>query len=712
MAQMPRPRTRAAGRGAVARIAVTGLVSAVVVTIPAAPGGTTTTGTGGTATVTGSDQVELAGIARAVARRHARDLGLSASSGLRLLGVSRTAAGPVVRLQQTAAGLPVFAGQVTVALDAAGREAAVGGEVSGRVVTDHFPVPASVAAEVARRAVAQRHSLPGRSLVATRPARVLFDASLVDARERAGARAAWSVEVSAPGDLLVRDLVVVDAASRTVLLQVSRVAAATDRVVCDRAEVPSDDPTCEPTGYTRVEGGPATGIADVDQAYDNTGATADWFATRLGVDLTTLIGSDHGDGPKLRSTTRYCEKGLCPFDNAFWTGDQMVYGTGFAAADDVVAHELTHGVTDRVAGLLYWYQSGAISESMSDVFAELVDQANGLGTDDETARWQLGEDLPAHFGGVTRDMADPTAYGQPDHSGSHLYDLAPDYDDNGGVHTNSGVPNKTAYLIADGSAAEPGGAFNGYAVAGIGAEKTGALYWATLQLLTPGADFADLAAALTGACSALAAGAGAGVTATDCQSVDAAIAATGLTRWAGPGVPRRVRTETGPRLLQVTWRPPASAGSSPVTSYVVELVPNQGPPEYLAVDPTSRKLRLERIRPGTDVTVAVSAVSADGSSTAVRRSVTGTRLQVTWSRGGNRARVRGALLDATGAGLPGRLLRLVRLGGGGVVAARVRTRSDGRFRLVAVTAGPGRYRVEFEGTDRLLGAWSSRSRVT
>ena len=136
-----------------------------------------------------------------------------------------------------------------------------------------------------------------------------------------------------------------------------------------------------PRGYERAEGGPATGVLDVDRAYDLTGATADWFAGTLGVDLTALIGSDLGDGRKLRSTTNYCPPGECPLDNAFWSGDQMVYGAGYTSADDVVAHELAHGVIQHTAGLVYWYQSGAINESMSDVFGELVDLADGTGSD-------------------------------------------------------------------------------------------------------------------------------------------------------------------------------------------------------------------------------------------------------------------------------------------------------------------------------------------
>jgi Zn-dependent metalloprotease len=93
-------------------------------------------------------------------------------------------------------------------------------------------------------------------------------------------------------------------------------------------------------------------------------------------------------------------------------------------------------------------------------------------------------------------MADPPRFSQPDTTSSTLYDYAADYDDSGAVHTDSGVPNKTAYLITDGTAAEPDGVFHGRVFAGIGTARAATLYWATLQMLTPGSDFVDLAAAL------------------------------------------------------------------------------------------------------------------------------------------------------------------------------------------------------------------------
>jgi hypothetical protein len=592
-----------------------------------------------------------------------------------------------------------------------------GGEASRRVESAAYSVPAARAARLAVRTTAGAHDLPPRALRAARPTRLMYDPALVDPRGREGARAVWRVEVTAPRSLEVRALVLVDAATGEVALQVDQVAHVLDRVVCDHNDVPTRGYACKPGQYTRVEGSAPAGITDVDQAYDLTGSTADWFATRLGVDLTALIGTDRGDGRKLRSTTRYCPVYGCPMDNAFWSGDQMVYGSGFTSADDVVAHELSHGVTQRTAGLIYWYQSGAINESMSDVFGELVDLANGLGNDTPEVRWELGEDLGARAGGVARDMADPPRFAQPDQTGSDLYDFASDYDDNGAVHTNSGVPNKTAYLVTDGTAAEPTGAFNGRAFPGIGIDKAGLVYWVALQMLTPGADFTDLSAALRQGCANLAGAGAGGITAADCQSVAAATEATGLMRWASPTAPRSVRMSPEHRSVLVRWERPASAGSSPITSYAVHVQPAVGEDDFFPVEPSARRFRLDGLAAATDYSVGLVAVSADGTSTAVVRRFAGSALAVRWPGPipyGAAARVKGVLTGAAGAPLGGRSVRLFgrdRESPGYDRLDQARTAPDGTFTLRSRPQGSAVYYVAYAGSARALGARSPRHAV-
>jgi hypothetical protein len=216
------------------------------------------------------------------------------------------------------------------------------------------------------------------------------------------------------------------------------------------------------------------------------------------------------------ASVRYCPGGgPCPWDNAAWIGDidQMMFGAG-NVQDDVAAHELTHGVTDFESQFLYIFQSGALSEMVSDVFGEFVDLVNGRGNDDASVRWLIGED---YAGGAGRNMANPPAYGQPDRMQSALYYSGSQ--DNFGVHRNSGVGNKAAFLMTD------GGPFNGHVVGAIGLEKTAHIFYvATTTLLTSGSDYADLHDDLLQACTALIGTAG--ISSVDCYQVGEAVAAT------------------------------------------------------------------------------------------------------------------------------------------------------------------------------------------
>src|SRR6185436_9182714 len=209
----------------------------------------------------------------------------------------------------------------------------------------------------------------------------------------------------------------------------------------------------------------------------------------------------------IKSTVQYCEPGFpCPYDNAYWSGTQMVYGSayGFPLADDVVAHELTHGVTQYESNLFPYYQSGAIDESIADVFGEYYDQVGNVTAGDTAgAKWLLGEDVsswvnPAPLPAVGfRSMSNPPAYLDPDKISSPNYYLGAG--DNGGVHFNSGVNNKAVSLMVD------GGTFNGQTVAPLGIIKTAKIYYeAQTHLLISSSDYLDLHDALFQACNNLA----------------------------------------------------------------------------------------------------------------------------------------------------------------------------------------------------------------
>src|SRR4029079_8317552 len=172
----------------------------------------------------------------------------------------------------------------------------------------------------------------------------------------------------------------------------------------------------------------------------------------------------------------------------------------------------THGVTQHESNLFYYYQSGAINESFSDLWGEYYDQTNGLGNDTAAVKWQIGEDISGL--GVIRSMNDPSAFGDPDKMSSPNYDEAED--DNGGVHHNSGINSKAVSLMVD------GGSFNGKTVTALGWTKTAAIYYeVNTNLLPSGADYSDLYYALQQACANLIGQKG--ITAANCAEVKDAV---------------------------------------------------------------------------------------------------------------------------------------------------------------------------------------------
>ncbi len=226
-----------------------------------------------------------------------------------------------------------------------------------------------------------------------------------------------------------------------------------------------------PGTTVRTEGQPATGDAAADEAYDGLGDT--WQLWSQAYDRDSLDGK----GMPLLATVHYGTN----YDNAFWDGTQMVFGDGdgviferFTKSIDVIGHELAHGVTEHTAGLMYSGQSGALNESVSDVFGSLVKQFT-LEQDAASADWLVGADLlaPGVKGRALRDMRNPgTAYDDPrlgkDPQPAHMRDYVQTSDDNGGVHINSGIPNRAFVLAAT-------------AIGGNAWEVAGAVWYAVLS---------------------------------------------------------------------------------------------------------------------------------------------------------------------------------------------------------------------------------------
>ena len=447
------------------------------------------------------------------------------SDASRELTVTAQDATPVgrsfVRFQQVYAGVPVIAGEVIIQTDGAGNVVSASGELVPTPSLDPTPrLSSKEAISAALAALAKEYGVPVTSLTTSAPVLSIYNPALLGGPGLRRDALVWRLEVTpatAAVTTPIREFVAVDAQSGIVALHFNQIAAGKDRRVCNANNVRDTDTTpdnnCTAAQYVRTEGQAATGNTDVDLAYDYAGATYDFFKNNFGRD------SLNGAGLPLISLVKYCPPsagGGCPYANAFWDGVQMTYGDGYASADDVVAHELTHGFTEFTSHLFYYFQSGAINESLSDVFGEFVDLTDGVGNDAASVRWQLGEDLTI---GAIRNMSNPPTYGDPDRVGSANYTTDPTMQDNGGVHQNSGVNNKAASLMVD------GGTFNGQTITGLGISKASQIYYEVeTHLLSSGSDYADLADALEQACANLTGRFG--ITAGNCAEVTKVVAAT------------------------------------------------------------------------------------------------------------------------------------------------------------------------------------------
>jgi len=226
-----------------------------------------------------------------------------------------------------------------------------------------------------------------------------------------------------------------------------------------------------PGTLVRSEGQAGTGDQAVDEAYDGFGSTFDMYWTVFG------RNSIDNAGQNLQGTVHY----LQGYDNAFWDGTQMVFGDGdgqyfnrFTIAVDVIGHELTHGVTAHQANLVYHDQPGALNESLSDVFGSMVKQYGQ--SPQQTAAdadWLIGAGLftSAVNGVALRSMKDPgTAYDDKvlgkDPQPADMAHYVTTTSDNGGVHINSGIPNRAFYLVAT-------------ALGGYSWDKAGRIWYAT-----------------------------------------------------------------------------------------------------------------------------------------------------------------------------------------------------------------------------------------
>jgi len=461
-----------------------------------------------------------------------------------------------LRYQQLYQGIPVLGGQLALSMTEQGELIALSGEISpGLNIPTSPQVDAQSAQQQALLAVARAHEIDAANLSPTAAELWVYDERLLLPSTRP-AELVWRLEVHAQNGALVNELVLVNALTGGVSLHFNQIDTAwrsggqltvhPSARAAQPARPPMFGPPAAPPAVPGVplyatydaNGGatlPGTLLCDQSQPACTAGSDLDADkAHEYALDTYEYFYNEHARdslnnaGMTLISSVHYDPDPLHGgWNNAGWTGGQMVYGDGFgfARADDVVGHEFGHGVTQFTSNLFYYYQSGAINESFSDVWGEFVDQTNAAGDDSPGVKWLVGEDITGL--GAIRSMANPPAYNDPDKMSSAFYALSAA--DNGGVHYNSGINNKAAYLMVE------GGTFNGVTVTALGLTKTGAIYYeATSSLLVSGSDYKDLAFALYQACLNLVGGP-AGILAADCTQVQHAIDAVEMALEPTPG---------------------------------------------------------------------------------------------------------------------------------------------------------------------------------
>jgi Thermolysin metallopeptidase, alpha-helical domain/Thermolysin metallopeptidase, catalytic domain/Emfourin len=317
-----------------------------------------------------------------------------------------------------------------------------------------------------------------------------------------------------------------------------------------------------PGDLVRSPGDPASGDAAVDEAYVGVQGSLALFSEVYGRD------SYDDRGAEVVATVHYDQD----YDNAFWDGTQLVFGDGdgsvfgrFTKPVDVLGHELSHAVTQFTANLTYQGQSGALNESVSDVFGSCLKQRL-LDQSADEADWLIGEGifLPSVQGRALRSMAEPgTAYDDPalgkDPQVASMDDYVDTADDNGGVHTNSGIPNKAFHLAAT-------------AIGGKAWEGAGRIWYAALTSgLAADTDFAGFAEA-----TVTAAGAVSPAAAEQVRAAWTAVGVTGAARSAppapAPAAERRVVVVRSGGFAGVRREAELTLGDDPRTPEVESLL--------------------------------------------------------------------------------------------------------------------------------------------
>ena len=469
--------------------------------------------------------------------------------------------------QQIHQGVEVFAGVLKVHLDADSHITAVNGTFIPDLTFNTIPAwTMETLAPIAVETVLSQARVQGTAVntiadISARPGRLLiFRTGLV--RGVPGQNhLVYEFEVTNPA-LTIREFVYLDAQTGKIVDQITGIHTGLDRKVSENNldnviwQDSAGDPDPIPAGWA---GGSAQQVIDWQNEIDGAQETYNLFSSMTNGAYLSYDGLD-----ATMRTVNNAQGIPCP--NATWNGISTNYCSD-VTGDDTVAHEWGHAYTQYTNDLIYQWQSGALNESYSDIWGEVVDFLNGRGIDTpdigrptgacssnlaganfpgnptvNTVRWLSGEDdgaffdIPTGSGNAIRDMWNPTCFGDPGKVTDTNRYVCEGWIDNGGVHINSGVPNHAFALMVD------GGSYNGQTITGIGLTKSAHIHWQAQNMLTPASNFLDHADALEAACSSLTGvnlnaldtaspvGVPSGqiITTNDCQEVAAAIAAVEL----------------------------------------------------------------------------------------------------------------------------------------------------------------------------------------
>ena len=448
--------------------------------------------------------------------------------------------------RQVYQGIPVFASDFRSHFDRAGKLSKI--SATTIPIRRLNPIPrldSSQAADLAMTEVL--HKLPQRApsanLQTETPELLVFRTGLLQGVSGRN-HLAYRVEVI-NASRSIREFVFIDAHTGHVLDQITGIHQAIDRQIYNGGFDPGF------LVWSEGDGLPFNGPdrAGVNNLIDFAEDTYNLYMTISNGSYPSFNGADATMHSVLNDPVINCP-------NAVWNGVSTSFCNG-VNGDDTVAHEWTHAYSEYTHDLIYQWQSGALNESYSDIFGEVVDMLNGAGTDtpisnrtesgiacssfgsgspalDDSYRWLSGEDNPA-FGGAIRDLWRPECYGDPGRVSSEIYWCSTA--DSGGVHINSGIPNHAYSLIVD------GGSFNGQQITGLGMTRATHIYWRAMTVYQgPASNFSAHADALEASCSDLIgidlpalstdtstpAASGIMITADDCSELSKAISAVEL----------------------------------------------------------------------------------------------------------------------------------------------------------------------------------------